>query len=232
MALAERFLAAAVGHAALYVMGDLFEAWLGDDAPDQIPGLVPESLMRALSEVSATGTELVFMHGNRDFLLGKHFAESVGGRLVRDDVIDLDLGGVATRLLHGDTLCTDDVPYQQLRTLVRSTNWQQQFLSLSVADRMAQAEALRKRSQAETADKSHAIMDVNAEAVENEFTTSGCQWLIHGHTHRPDVHPQPSMAPAGQRLVLGDWHDDHAMIAYFDGHGLHLHRYTGEAALP
>lgn len=227
--LACRFLDDAAGCHALYIVGDLFEYWLGDDATD--PRLKP--FIDRLAHLARSGTALTFMHGNRDFLLGHHFAERVGGRVETADEMQLTLGEETILLMHGDTLCTDDVDYQKLRALLRSEEWQKPFLQLSLENRIKAAEELRARSRSAVALKSSmtdgvmegGIMDVNAACVEQRLSATGCTTLLHGHTHRPDTHEIKVNDSPRRRLVLGDWHDDHAVFAVFDGTRLQLHTY-------
>jgi len=188
----------------LWILGDLFEAWLGDDIGD--PACAP--VVDALARLSDTGTALHLLHGNRDFLLGEAFATKTGATLHRDDEVIVELSGEATLLLHGDTLCTGDTDYQSLRVMLRNPAWQRDFLAGTPAKRLDAARALRERSREATAGKSGGIMDVDPDAVIAAFERSQCRTMIHGHTHRPADHS----TPAGRRLVLGDWHDDHAEI--------------------
>jgi len=216
-----RFFADIKGARALFIIGDLFEYWLGDDGAD--PRLAP--VYDAISAVSASGTSVHLMHGNRDFLLGEKFAERVGATLHRDDHIEVDFGSLRVSLLHGDTLCTDDVDYLKLRGMVRDEQWQTQFLSLSIEDRIAQAQKLREKSREAVSEKKAGIMDVNEDTVIEHFMQFPQNVLMHGHTHRPFDHEvaENSTAanravdlPTRRRIVLGDWKPDHAMIARFD----------------
>ena len=224
-ALALDFIAGAHGAKALWVLGDLFEAWLGDDVVDPAHAATTS----ALTALSDAGTAIHLMHGNRDFLLGEAFAARIGGELHREDELVLELGaerGESVLLLHGDTLCTGDVDYQELRRTLRDETWQTTFLSSTAGERIAAAKALRERSREAVAGKSGGIMDVAPDAVRAAFARNGCATMVHGHTHRPaDHHPaarrSASDAP-GRRLVLGDWHDDHARYALHDGATLSL----------
>jgi len=220
-----RFFAYAKGAQALFIIGDLFEYWLGDDGAD--PQLKP--VYDAISAVSQSGTDVHLMHGNRDFLLGEQFAAQVGATLHRADHVQVDFGSAQFSLLHGDTLCTDDVDYQRLRTMVRDRQWQADFLGLSISERIAQAQALREKSREAVASKQVGIMDVNGDAVLAHFSQFANNTLIHGHTHRPYDHTPMNEKPGSsvnnpaveqRRVVLGDWKPDHAMIARFDGTSL------------
>ncbi|KPK39287.1 MAG: UDP-2,3-diacylglucosamine hydrolase, partial [Gammaproteobacteria bacterium SG8_47] len=186
---------------ALYILGDLFEAWLGDDAVQ--PGVEP--IFEGLRAVTQGGVPVNVMHGNRDFLLGKGFERATGCRLIEDPTL-IDLYGQRTLLMHGDTLCTDDIDYQQFRTMVRDPQWQDNFLARSPADRILVAKRFRELSVQETKGKAPEIMDVNAAAVEQVMREHKIRQLIHGHTHRPAVHPMSIDGKPARRIVLGDWY--------------------------
>lgn len=209
--LAMRFLQAAHGKQHLYVLGDLFEYWLGDDVG--LPLYAP--LLNAFRRLRNSGCAITFMLGNRDFLLGDAFAEAAAATLVRDDELLITLGDTPVLLMHGDTLCTDDLDYQRFRRNLREPRWQQQFLAKSVDERRDHAEALRAASHDASVSKSADIMDVNADTVAHRMQASGCHTLIHGHTHRPAVHK--SVKSGNTRLVVGDWHSDHAEYVQWDG---------------
>ncbi|OQX07954.1 MAG: UDP-2,3-diacylglucosamine diphosphatase [Thiothrix lacustris] len=191
---------------ALYVLGDLFEYWVGDDALATPGAAVLQPVVARLRQVSDSGVKLYFQHGNRDFLVGEHFAEATGCTLLPEQQV-IDLYGTPTLLLHGDTLCTDDVEYQQVRQLFRNPQWQQQFLGLPLAERIRQAEAMRAQSRMSMQGKTEAILDVNQSAVESTLRAAGVTRLIHGHTHRPAVHDFLLDSSPAQRVVLGDWHE-------------------------
>ncbi len=192
---------------ALYILGDLFEAWLGDDMvlPEYTEAI---SRMRSLSD---SGVPLFIMHGNRDFLLGNAFAAMSGATLL-DDPATIELHGQPTLLLHGDTLCTDDVRYQQFRAMVRDPAWQNEILSHTPAERLALAKQYRELSQTETGNKAEDIMDVNQQAVEQVMQTKGIYHMIHGHTHRPAIHDFSVGSQAAQRIVLGDWYEQGSVL--------------------
>lgn len=192
----------------LYILGDLFEYWLGDDHP--LPGL--ESFDAHLKALSNTGCAITIMHGNRDFLLGEDYAQRVGATLVRNDHIEIMLGDRKAIALHGDTLCTDDTSYQQARLLLRSDAWQKQFTALPLATRKAQALALRQQSKNDSATKSEEIMDINDAVAATLCITEQTDLLIHGHTHRPDRH----IGQQYERVVLGDWNSDGAYVLLYD----------------
>ncbi len=182
---------------ALYILGDLFEAWIGDDAipPDQ------QAVIEKLRAVSDSGVQLFFQHGNRDFLIGDAFARLTGCTLLPEQAI-IQLPAGPALIMHGDQLCSDDVEYQALRKQLRNADWQQAFLTKTLPERLTIAQQLRSASKAKNAEKSSAIMDVNQACVEQTLDQAGIPLLIHGHTHRPACH----QLPGGQRrIVLGDW---------------------------
>lgn len=188
------------GSEALYILGDLFEAWIGDD--DDAPWL--QELATALRELNAGGTRLYFIHGNRDFLLGADFAQRCGMTLLPESII-IDLYGRPTLLLHGDTLCTEDTDYLKRRAESRSPLWQQAVLSLSLADRRALADSLRNESKMAGSNKSMEIMDVTSAEVLKVMEEAGVDLMIHGHTHRPARHELSVNRKTAERIVLGDW---------------------------
>ncbi|MDE2089519.1 MAG: UDP-2,3-diacylglucosamine diphosphatase [Gammaproteobacteria bacterium] len=192
---------------ALYILGDLFEAWIGDDAADAAHRPVIEGL-RALA---AGGTPVYLMHGTRDFLVGTRFEQMSGARLLPDPSV-ITLYGRPALLMHGDTLCTDDVDYQHFRALVRDERWQCEFLALPPARRTEIAHRLRAASQEYTRGKKPEIMDVNPRAVERALREHGVRYLIHGHTHRPAVHTFPLDGRTATRIVLGDWYEQGSVL--------------------
>lgn len=185
---------------ALYILGDLFEAWLGDDL------VLPEyqQAIGAIKQLTDSGVPVYIMYGNRDFLMRDSFEKMTGAMLLADECI-IDLYGTPTLLLHGDTLCTDDVKYQQFRQMVRNPQWQDELLAKSPEERLALAKHYREMSQAETADKENEIMDVNQAAVETVMHDLNITQLIHGHTHRPGTHTFDLHGQEVKRIVLGDW---------------------------
>jgi len=189
---------------ALYILGDLFEYWAGDDDIDDSHHLSVIQGMRALSD---GGTALYVMHGNRDFLMGQGFSEASGATLLNDPVT-VDLYGKTAVLTHGDMLCTDDTEYQHFRNVVREPKWQQEFLGLPLAQRKAQIAELRNRSEQAKSYKDEAIMDVNQEAVVEFLRKHDYPpLLIHGHTHRPARHAVEVDGRHCERIVLADWGD-------------------------
>ena len=185
---------------ALYILGDFFEAWIGDD--EHTP--LQETIAQALRAVSDRGVKLFLMHGNRDFLIGEDFCERIGAELLPDPTV-IDLHGRPTLLMHGDSLCTADVEYQKFRANMRNPQWQEVFLKRPLADRQQVARQLREISMAKNKGKQEFIMDVTQEEVERVMDDANVQWLIHGHTHRPAVHTVSLENGEGTRMVLGDW---------------------------
>ena len=186
----------------LYILGDLFEYWAGDD---DLGDPFNHSVAAALAEYSRTGIPLKLMHGNRDFLLDGEFAAACGGVLL-DDPHVLDLFGARTVLMHGDTLCTDDVDYQKFRIQVRDPARQKSFLALPLQARKKQIEAVRQTSESEKTRKAPEIMDVNQGAVEVVLREHAYPRLIHGHTHRPARHVHSVDGRSCERWVLADWY--------------------------
>jgi len=191
----------------LWILGDLFESWIGDDDDD--PWLLP--ITAQLRTVAERGVQMHFLHGNRDFLLGQRWAGDVGIELHAAPQ-RIEIAGQASLLMHGDELCLGDVAYQQLRTTVRNPAWQQQVLGLPLPVRRMKAEELRKASREQTRMKASDIMDVDADEVARVMSANAVARLLHGHTHRPAIHrlsgaqgSGPQVFSAGQRIVLGDW---------------------------
>lgn len=184
----------------LYLLGDIFEAWIGDDLP--VPEF--ESVIVKLKSLSDQGCQLYFQHGNRDFLVGESFLKKIGATLLKEKhQIMLPMGPAL--LMHGDQLCTDDEEYQDFRCMVRDPEWQTAFLDKPINERIAIAKQLRATSQQRATEKSADIMDVNSQAVGSIFKKWNLKILIHGHTHRPAIHYNQSGDSEGIRIVLGDW---------------------------
>ncbi|MCU7827887.1 MAG: UDP-2,3-diacylglucosamine diphosphatase [Candidatus Thiodiazotropha sp. (ex Myrtea sp. 'scaly one' KF741663)] len=205
----------------LYILGDLFDVWIGDDdrrAP------IPE-IVSALKHLTQSGTHLYFMYGNRDFLIGDDFCRDCGAELLSDPK-PIELFGTPTLLMHGDLLCTDDLDYQAFRRQVRHPDFALQFLSLSLDARREQAKAYREQSGEANANKAEVIMDVNQQAVMSYLTDYGADRLIHGHTHRPADHPFTIDGKDKIRHVLGEWHDDSAEIISVTEDGVTREKYT------
>lgn len=193
---------------ALYILGDLFEAWIGDDDPNPLH----QHVAQALRALSAHGVPCYFIHGNRDFLLGWSFAKACGMTLL-PACQRLTLYGREMLIMHGDTLCTDDAGYQAFRRKVHTPWIQRLFLALPLALRLNIARRMRHSSQQANRDKSLDIMDVNADTVLDVMRTERVQWLIHGHTHRPAIHPLVIDGVPAWRCVLGAWHTQGSYIS-------------------
>jgi UDP-2,3-diacylglucosamine hydrolase len=200
------------GADALYILGDLFEYWLGDDVPSQCATQVAT----ALSALKDSGVPCYFMHGNRDFLLRDTYAGQAGMTLLPEECV-VDLYGEQVLLMHGDSLCTDDIPYQQFRTLVRNPAWQDDFLSKTPQDRLHVAMQARDASAEHKDNVDMAIMDVNQAEVVAAFERHGVQKMIHGHTHRPAKHDLEANGKPAQRIVLGDWYTQASVLRVSPG---------------
>lgn len=187
---------------ALYVLGDLFEAWLGDD--DARPE--KRRVCDGLRNLTDSGVACFLLHGNRDFLIGSGFEARTGARVLPDPVI-ADIDDERVLITHGDALCTDDHAYQELRAIVRTSRWQRRFLALPLHVRERLADQARAGSKAHTSRTVPYVMDVNASAVEAAFRATGVRTMIHGHTHRPGVHELAIDGQAVRRIVLGAWYE-------------------------
>ncbi|HJU25110.1 MAG TPA: UDP-2,3-diacylglucosamine diphosphatase [Rhodanobacteraceae bacterium] len=204
----ERFCAGEARDAdALYVLGDLFEAYVGDDDDAALNARIA----KALRGVADAGTPVYYIAGNRDFLVGKDYARRCGMDILADGTV-VDLDGVATLLLHGDVLCTDDAAYQAFRAQVRDPAWQAAFLERPLAERRAFARQARDASRAHTSSTDVAIMDANQEAVEVALRRAGVSCMIHGHTHRPAIHDFVLDGKPARRIVLGDWYEQGSVL--------------------
>ena len=208
----------------LFIVGDLFEYWIGDDARDNVATELADHL-RALTRKNVA---LYFMHGNRDFLLGEDYVGDIGGTLLREDIYITPLGGAPTMLMHGDTLCTDDTQYQFYRRMVRNADWQADFLAKTVSEREATARMIRSTSKAR-GNRQHreGIADINEETFAETVRGQDVQRVIHGHTHRPAAHQHVIDGVPVERLVLGDWHSDHAIVAVCDDTRCDLVKWNG-----
>lgn len=194
---------------ALYILGDLFEYWAGDD---DLGDPFNAGICGGLHDLSDSGTRIHFMAGNRDFLVGESFARAAGLTLLPDPAL-IEVAGTTTLLMHGDSLCTDDAAYQSFRSEVRSPEWQQAFLALPLAQRKTQIEALRRESEAQKRIKPMDIMDVNPTVVLQTLTLNRCKRLIHGHTHRPAHHRMEVDGWTRERWVLPDWYEKGGYLA-------------------
>jgi UDP-2,3-diacylglucosamine hydrolase len=197
----------AISAAAIYILGDLFEAWIGDDDTEPMN----QTVCQALKACVTAGTAIFIMHGNRDFLLGDRFAEQSGCVLLEDPT-GIDLYGRPTLLMHGDLLCTDDTGYMDFRKMVRDPAWQQELLAKPLDERRRMAQEMRASSREQTGGKPESIMDVNSGAVVQMMTAHHARCLIHGHTHRPAVHHLEITGHPAQRIVLGDWYEQGSVL--------------------
>lgn len=199
---------------ALYILGDLFEAWIGDDTPSP----AADAVAAALKEVSDAGVPVYFLRGNRDFLLGEQYAARAGMRILPDPSV-IDLYGTPVLLQHGDLLCTDDLPYQQFRAQTRDPAFQAQFLAQPLAARIAFAQKARDASQSRQSEMKQGdraqfetVTDVAPAEVDATFIRFGVDTMIHGHTHRPAVHSLMAGGHARTRIVLGDWYEQGSVL--------------------
>lgn len=186
----------------LYILGDLFEAWVGDD--DESP--LALRVARALAAIAEHGVDCAFQHGNRDFLLGEAYAARARIRLLDPMVVEA-IEGTPTLLMHGDTLCTHDTPYLRFRAQVRDPAWQASFLAQPLTARVAFAAQARAESARHTANAAPVLMDVTPDAVVEQMRAHGVRRLIHGHTHRPGIHAFALDGEYAERFVLADWYD-------------------------
>jgi UDP-2,3-diacylglucosamine hydrolase len=198
---------------ALYILGGLFEYWVGDDQLDH--DALSRKVCDAIRALSDTGTEVLFMHGNRDFLIGDRFATEAGLTILTDPT-QISIGNRSLLLLHGDTLCTDDHTYQQFRRQARDPAWQAGILAKPYDERVALAASIRERSDTEKATKAVDIMDVSPATVESVFRQYGYIEMIHGHTHRPAKHVHRVDGHQCTRRVLSDWHNSASHLAVGD----------------
>jgi UDP-2,3-diacylglucosamine hydrolase len=198
------------GAAEVYILGDLFDAWVGDD---QLADPLAEHVASRLRDLTSSGVPVGIITGNRDAMLGQRFTNAAGAELLPEQFV-ADVAGTLTLLLHGDELCTGDVSYQRFRALVRNPKWQRRFLALPYSLRRGIGRWLRARSQAATAKKSKAILDVEPSAVEAAFRAAGVARMIHGHTHRPARHEHVVDGRERERWVLADWYDRGSYLEY------------------
>ena len=209
----EQFLSFLKGEAteadALYILGDLFESWVGDDDPNPHYGV----MKGAIRNLVDAGVPVFFMHGNRDFMIGKQFAEETGVTLL-DDPASIELHGEKVLLSHGDALCIDDAQYQQVRLMTRNPQWQKMMRAKPLQERIAFAENARKQSQEYNDSVGEDIMDVNQDAVVGTFRNRGVDILLHGHTHRPAIHDVDLKSRMAKRIVLGDWFEQGSVVRW------------------
>ena len=193
---------------ALYILGDFLEYWIGDDALDQAEY---RPIAQALRTLATAGTPIYIMRGNRDFLFGSRFERDTGCRLIEDPTV-IDLYGTPVLLMHGDTLCTDDIDYLAFRKMTRTQTWQREFLAKPIDERDAIARGHRELSKQSTAQKAPEIMDVTQAAVAAALRQHGVRHLIHGHTHRPGKHVFDLDGAPATRTVLGDWYEQGSVL--------------------
>lgn len=196
---------------ALYILGDLFEYWIGDDVLATPAGQMILPILQAFKQVVTQGTPIYLQHGNRDFLLAEQFAELSSIKLLPEQQV-IDLYGTPTLIMHGDLLCTDDLDYQKARVLLRSPSWQQQILAKSIPERLQFAQSLRMQSQQTAQTKQEEILDANQTAIEAAMQTAQVKQLIHGHTHRPAIHEFELAGQTAKRIVLGDWYQQGSFL--------------------
>lgn len=202
----------AAGADALYILGDLFESWVGDDDPSEAGALVAGKLAR----LHEAGVPVFFMHGNRDFMLGRDYAARAGMRILPDPSV-IDLYDHPVLLMHGDLLCTGDVEYQKIRAQVRSPQWREHMLSQPLQARLAFAQQARATSQARQGEMKSAgtmetITDASPDAISETLRRYGIDTLIHGHTHRPAIHELEIEGRPHRRIVLGDWYEQGSVL--------------------
>ncbi len=194
---------------ALYILGDLFEAWVGDDDPNAHYGIIK----LAIRKLSDSGVPVYFMHGNRDFMIGRKFANETGVEILKDPY-PVKLYGQKALLSHGDAMCTDDVQYQRVRSMTRNLDWQASMLAKPLKERLRIAEEARRQSLEQKLNLSSDIMDVNQGAVMRTINEHSVDVLLHGHTHRPDIHTVDLGNRKAKRIVLGDWYSQGSVVRW------------------
>ena len=193
----------------LYILGNLFEAWVGDDDPNTHYF----TIKRALRKLVDSSVPIFFMHGDRDFLVGNGFASETGVKILKDPY-KLTMYGRKVLLSHGDKLCTDDVQYQKIRKMTHDPEWQAKMLKRPLKDRLRISEEARRQSLEQTLNMSKEITDVNQGAVVEIMRKNNAEVLLHGHTHRPAVHEVDLGGRKGKRIVLGDWHKQGSLVRW------------------
>ena len=194
---------------ALYILGDLFEAWVGDDDPNAYYAIIKLAIRKLVD----SGIPVYFMHGNRDFMIGTKFANETGVKILKDPY-PVRMYGQKALLCHGDAMCTDDVQYQRVRSMTRDPVWQQSMLTKPLKERLRIAEEARRQSLEQTLNLSMDIMDVNQGAVIRTINEHGVDVLLHGHTHRPDIHTVDLGNRKAKRIVLGDWYTQGSLVRW------------------
>jgi UDP-2,3-diacylglucosamine hydrolase len=221
----EQFLEQRAGKAeTLYILGDLFDFWIGDDLRDE----TADEVKTALRQLTLNGTRLRLMHGNRDFLLGEEFCAQTGAELLPDPSL-IELQGIPTLLMHGDLLCTGDLAYQAFRKQIREPAFIKQFLSLPIDQRIATAREYRAKSGEANSMKAEEIMDVDQQAVEATLRRHAAIRLIHGHTHRPDLHRFTLDDQLAERYVLAEWYPQRAGYLSVSEKGWQVEPYPPQA---
>ena len=200
----------------LYILGDFFEYWIGDD--DNEP--VNLSIQQKLKAATDSGLDIFFVHGNRDFLIGSEFEKNTGVKIIEDMTL-IEIGNKSVMVAHGDSFCTDDVEYQEMKKEIRSDSWKNTFLAKSIDERIAFANNMRAESAKRSSNKPENIMDVNCDYVSQIISDHNIDYLIHGHTHRPKIH----QAGNALRAVLGSWEEEGWVIEYNQEH-LELKSFT------
>ena len=203
----------------LYILGDLFEAWIGDDNQNEFIS----EIQNALIKINKT-TKVFFMHGNRDFLIGPEFASSARMKILNDPVVE-EMFGNPVLLMHGDLLCIEDIDYQKFRKVSRDIKWQTEFLNKSLEERRRIAQDLRSASKEATGQKKEEIMDVSESEVIKMIRESSVNLLIHGHTHRPNSHNIDLENHTAKRMVLGDW-DEYGWYIWMDSNSCELNKFS------
>ncbi|MAJ30268.1 MAG: UDP-2,3-diacylglucosamine diphosphatase [Gammaproteobacteria bacterium] len=201
----------------LYILGDLFESWIGDDNVSELSEFVGNQL----NSLSERGINISIMHGNRDFLIGNDFCNAASIKLINDPCI-VEMNGEKVMLTHGDQLCTDDIEYQTFRSIVRNPIWQKDFLNFPISKREKIAGETKNASKDSKIKKTMEIMDVNDDAVLKAFDDNDIGIMIHGHTHRPNIHKISNNDCIFTRYVLGDWSKESAIILKWDKTGIKL----------
>lgn len=205
-----RFLETEALHAErLYILGDLFESWVGDDDPNEHYAWIKQ----ALRKLTRRDVPVFFMHGNRDFMIGEVFAEETGVMVIEDPSI-IEIYGNSVLLSHGDAYCTDDVEYQGMREMSRNPEWQAMMLGKSLEERLLFAAQARATSKASSSSINEDITDVNTDAIDEALRAAGVYIMVHGHTHRPAVHDFVVDGQPARRIVLGDWYDQGSVIRW------------------
>ena len=208
------------GARAIYILGDFVDAWIGDDDSSEFA----RELKTALAKSASSGTRIYFLHGNRDFLIGKKFADDTGVTLLDEHTV-VPLYGENILLLHGDTLCTDDTDYMKFREKVRNPQWKNKVLRYPLFLRKIIASHMRSKSRKENANKAEQIMDVSEDAVKDMFTKFNVSIMLHGHTHRPNRHTYDFSGKPCERIVLGDW-EEFGWFVKADTTGLYLEKFA------